>query len=98
MLRRAANFIDRGWIKGTFAENADGKRVHWSDKKACRFCAYGALMRAQDSTKTTNDGWNKACDTLLSLVPNRDIVQFNDSIAKTNKDVSDLFRKAANAD
>lgn len=92
----AAGIIDAGWHKGSIT---DGKG---------RYCAMGALRKAasgQSWRYVTEADFNfgeyhKVASTLSKIVAEEypgslSFIGFNDSIAKSSSEVSDLFRKAA---
>lgn len=47
VLKRAYRLIRKpeNWTRGVSARDADGEPVLISAKEACRFCAYGAMLR-----------------------------------------------------
>ena len=56
------------WCKGTFAKSAKGYPVPIDSPKACRFCAYGAVLRAEGKEAAGAPG---QADMLLDgLTPN----------------------------
>lgn len=46
ILNEAAAYIHRGWVKGEFAEDADGNGVEPTSPRAVCWCLAGAIQRA----------------------------------------------------
>ena len=46
-LKSAKKLIEneQNWIKNTYALDAEDNEVDYADKKACKFCSFGALQR-----------------------------------------------------
>ena len=79
------------WIKGKFARSAKGRPVRLDSPKACRFCAYGAVMHAADRTtvETTLDA-----DRLIGEQTKSGLIPFNDAPSTTHPMVMRLFNRA----
>ncbi len=45
VLKKARKLILKGWTRQTFARDKHGNVVHPNSKKACKFCASGAIGR-----------------------------------------------------
>lgn len=100
ILNQAADLIDKGWCKGTYAALADGTPCSVSNPNAARFCLYGAKIRAQGDESEIPIGvhldmkW--AVDDQLGFFGKGPCgVEFNDEIAKDAGEVSALLRRAA---
>lgn len=86
----------KNWIKGDFAKTSRGIVVDYNDKKATKFCIYGALYfcirdGAEESRKEKEMlaiiNKNKAFVNQISL----DV--WNDARTTTHKDVINLLKK-----
>lgn len=51
VLRAAKKYLERGWVKGTFAVDADGLSTTISGEEACAWCASGAAILAERMLK-----------------------------------------------
>ena len=79
------------WCKGTFAKSAKGRPVPIDSAKACRFCAYGAVLHAEGKTYA---GPPRQADMLLDTLTLGGLVHFNDAPTTTHPMVMRLFNKA----
>ena len=46
IFNEAAAIVRKGWCKGYYAMTAEGRGIKPTAKRACRFCALGAIRRA----------------------------------------------------
>lgn len=44
------------WCQGATARDADGVKTYPADPDACRWCAYGALLKAAGNFRAADDG------------------------------------------
>lgn len=49
VLKKARKLILKGWTRQTFARDKSGKAVSARSRKACKYCATGAIIRAGGS-------------------------------------------------
>lgn len=106
ILRKAKEVLAEGWTKGVFARDEHGAAVWDASPEACSFCAMGAVYRARrqlgfDIDNEDHDQEDtKLWDALFTAVRDRspegqrDIVSFNDDVAKDVGDVLDVFDEA----
>lgn len=97
ILKRSAKLIEKGWARGWFAKDKYGKIVdHFSDPRAVKFCAVGAIRRASNDVKASKEDMARARIALefhLGLVT-YSIVEWNDK-QKSKKPVIEAFNAAA---
>jgi hypothetical protein len=90
-LRRALKLVKAGWTRGYFARDKWGHAVDDGSKKACRFCALGAMYRA---FPTCGPGWDVAYSALHEASPTRNVVLFNDDASTKKQHVVCWFERA----
>lgn len=73
------------WIKGAFARSAKGRKVNIQSPKACRFCAYGAMLHLDGSVGAYQ---------LLNELTHEGLIAFNDAPDTTHPMIMRLFDKA----
>lgn len=64
--------VEKGWAKFVMGRTASGTPVSATNPKACKFCAQGALMRANHDLRLSNDHLLKAIKELhdtISYIP-----------------------------
>lgn len=108
-LRGARALIEKGWARGTYATNADGRPVGINDPDACNFCAVGALRHTvvrehldwvdhfeirQALDGATREALVAGDDELEYDLNYYDVVLFNDRYASKAEDVLAIFDKA----
>ena len=103
ILDKAADLIEpRGhWIKGDFAEDANG--VRWDEVdgdyealatyKPVAFCMLGAV--AVSAGRDPDDAPKEAIRTIAAVLRNRDIPHFNDAKRRRKCEVIAKLREAA---
>lgn len=92
ILRAARELIARGWTRNWWATDAKGHRVQWLDRRACRFCAQGAVLRAlQDA-----DGHLSREPQIWPLlkVPGASLAAWQDDEARKRTEVLAVFDAA----
>jgi hypothetical protein len=90
VITKAINILQNSkWIRGTSARDASGFGCDPSDKKACQFCAWGALAASTKSNNLANIVENEINDVLKIY----SLPRFNDTVAKSKRDVIRLFQK-----
>jgi hypothetical protein len=89
VLTRARDLIVKGWTKNHLAANEAGAQVTFNSREACKFCAWGAVLRAEYDL---GDIHSEATITLEETA-GREIVNFNDK-KRSSKPVIALFDKA----
>lgn len=110
-LRRAAELVDNGHVKGTAATDKDGFTVATVSEKACRFCAIGAIGRASwdiyqgadfhDFSRkvirivTQYGVENGIIDPRNGPLPDTQLSYWNDACARRPEEVSKLLRDVA---
>lgn len=107
VLLRAAEIIEQGWCRGSYATTESGEKVSVRNKDATSWCAIGALYKAESEL-----GWDvmmpgrkygdRACHRLSDhLFGNGHIEwmisEWNDNPTRTAAEVADAMRKAAEA-
>jgi hypothetical protein len=99
-LAKARALIEKGWVQGTFATTDSGQEADYMSKAATRFCMMGACRRVRrelwederfpaGAVEDTAYDLLKECIEERKLVP--DIVEFNDTIGRTQADVLEVF-------
>ncbi len=78
VLKKARKLILKGWTRQTFARDKRGKAVPYDSKKACKFCASGAINRFAKLTE-----FYKATAAVEEFIPvkglYRSLPLFNDA-------------------
>lgn len=113
ILRRAAELVDQGHVKGTAATDKDGFTVATVSEKACKFCAIGAIGRASWDIYQASDfhdcsrkvirivagyGVSKGIiDPVHGPLPDTQVSYWNDACERKPEEVSKLFRDVADA-
>lgn len=93
LLERAKAKISNpeNWVQGTYAQNAEGKRVGFSEYSACKFCTEGALLRAyvdEDSGFVTEEQI-RAMNVLNKVVGH--VPSWNDAPERKHGEVMEMF-------
>lgn len=78
----------KGWCQRVLAKDVSGFNVRPEDKRACTFCAVGALYHCYDS----DDAFNITVD--LNSIHRKGLVSWNDTTGRTKQEVIDLLKKA----
>jgi hypothetical protein len=100
LLRRAIKVLENnGWLRHEFAQDIDGNRINVTNAKACKFCASGALYRAKHELHYGVNSVHEAFKVLSSAlsvggIQDKNIVGFNDYLARSKEDVIAVFKKA----
>lgn len=113
ILRRAAELVDHGHIKGVAAADKDGFVVATVSETACQFCALGAILRAswdvyqaadfQDCSRkvvriVAHYGMtNGIIDPCNGAIADTQVSYWNDAYERKAEEVSKLFRDVAEA-
>lgn len=90
----AIRILDKGWTRARNARTAEGFSVNAESPKACKWCAYGAMLRAG----VVVDGPTET-DALDRITHKRtkggctSVVYFNDNIARSRRQVQAIFRE-----
>lgn len=111
ILRRAAELVDQGHIKGMGAANSRGEHVPAVSQEACRFCAVGAVMAATARVYDLDEAPNHSFQVLCQIVQYGEprglfkrgdgfmtasrIGYWNDADDRKAEDVSKLLRDVA---
>ena len=84
VLKTARGIVAKGWIREALAEDSKGNMVPVKSDKAVRFCAVGALRRAEYQLGTKGVA-TKARIELRKALPNgiNSVISFNDRSHKT---------------
>ena len=101
LIKRAREFVEKGWTQGVHARDADDQEVHPLASTACKWCANGALVAAVcemlPDDRDERHGRLKACQRALlqELHETRFhfLVTWNDSAETKHSQVLDLFDK-----
>ena len=113
ILRRAAELVDHGHIKGVAAADKDGFIVSTVSETACQFCALGAILRAswdvyqaadfQDCSRNVvrivalYGTSNDIIDPQLGAIADTQVSYWNDADERKAEEVSKLLRDVADA-
>lgn len=99
-LKLAKSYIDtpEKWIKRELAMDASGQSVLSIDSDACKFCAVGALFRAEYKLDMSllDDMKNAIYDLGIPILNDNGIMRFNDDPLTTHTDVMQVFDYAIN--
>lgn len=96
LLERAKAKISNpdSWIQGTYAQNAEGMRVGFSNAAACKFCSEGALLNVcveeSDSLVLENQ---MTARRILDQVTGH-TVAWNDAPGRSHSEVMEMFDEA----
>ena len=93
--------LERGWIKRSFAQRADGKGSNFADDQAAKFCLVGARERAvylltgQVSCPEALQVSRELHEYIQKRYPTRggaggDIISFNDAPVTTKEEVLEI--------
>lgn len=98
LLRQAAKVLTKTrWIQGFSALTKTGERVSTSSKKACKFCATGALARVADIRKNGIEPYLDAAKFLDNAVRGKykgNVVEFNDAKGRKYEQVIETYKRA----
>jgi hypothetical protein len=113
ILRRAAELVEKGHVKGMLATNRNGFVVNSTSEEACHFCVLGAILRAswdvyqaadfQDCSRTvvrivSEYGKTKGIiDRRNRALPGTQVSFWNDADERKPEEVSKLLRDVADA-
>lgn len=113
ILRRAAELVDNGHVKGTAATDKEGFTVATVSEKACKFCAIGAIGRASWDVYQLADFHdcsrkvvrivaqygvaNGVIDPSNGPLPDTQVSYWNDACERKPEEVSKLLRDVADA-
>lgn len=86
-LDKARALVEQGWTQGQFARDKNGQMVDPRSEMAVSWCAAGALDRAEAS--------KEAFDAFYEAISARLIVDWNDAFWRTQSQVIDAFKRAA---
>jgi len=96
-LDEARALIDKGWVQGLGAVDENGRCTFYH--KASAFCAFGAVMRVYTVDGETEYWTAYEVADFLDLVAQAKgyptIVSFNDAPERTQAEVVEVFREAA---
>jgi hypothetical protein len=88
----------QGWIKGSYAQTADGTKLHdGSDPSACRWCALGLLEFAAGRAFTrgvANNPMTEARLLLAASTPGFALAPFNDDPRTSFADIVEVYERA----
>jgi hypothetical protein len=92
-LLRVRALIERGWAQGTFATTKTGTATFLGSDYAENVCLLGALhhVRDHDRPRVSSRTWCKVFELITARVGN--MVEWNDSPERTQKQVLDLLDK-----
>lgn len=98
VLRRAAEIVEMGWLRGGFAVDESGRACPCESPRAARWCILGARIRAMHELDIpfTTEGYGK--EALQAVVAERgglSAMIWNDSLARTAEEVAAALRAAA---
>jgi hypothetical protein len=93
-LDEARALIERGWCQGDDAKGKSGKPVDVYGRYATCFCAYGAIMRVT-SERGRHVIRYPMRTALVEAIGNKSLEGWNDSKSRTQAEVIEAFRKAA---
>jgi len=85
-LQRAKQYIEQGWTQKANARMADGKEVNSLAPEAVSWCAGGAINKAMRCYEDYETCW-----VFRAVVPNQDIVAWNDAPERTKEEVLAKF-------
>lgn len=98
LLRAAAKVLTKTrWIQGFSALTKNGEMVSTSSKKACKFCATGALSRVADISGLGIEPYIDAAKFLDNAVLGKykgDVVGFNDAKRRKYEQVMGVYKRA----
>ena len=89
VLIKAKSLIEQGWVQYVAARTKNGKYTYATDVEACKWCATGALMAAENKVSPNQD-----CLRLLNDICSTGVIHFNDDPNTTQADIISLFDKA----
>lgn len=87
-LRQVRALIVKGWAKGWYAYDRRGSWVAADDPSACKWCLYGAAIKADCS-----EAFQLFAQALAERGDNRPFTQFNDA-QRTRRPVLALIDRA----
>jgi hypothetical protein len=93
ILTKARDLLEKKkWCKYEFALDEEGNRVSPKSKKACEFCAVGAIMRFTNSTKI----FDYLADQtgIEGLGARTKVINYNDNYADYKERILRLFDRA----
>ena len=100
LLKAKAKLDEDSWIQGFSALTKNGEMVSTSDRRACKFCASGALSSVASTPKYGLVAFIEAAEFLDDAVIGKykgDIVSFNDAKGRKLEQVLKIFDRAAAA-
>jgi hypothetical protein len=95
VLVRAKNLIAKGWCRGADARDENNRPIPPTDRRACKFCARGAVRRCIEPGMGHRE--SSVFNILLQSIEGEyySLVTFNDS-RRDRRPVLSAFRKAIN--
>lgn len=69
VLRKVKKLVQKGWCRTSYAKDKNGKEIDHLDKKACSWCAAGAINRACVNLKSDRVAWSNVNAELIKLLP-----------------------------
>ena len=90
LTKAAALLINKGWTQGEFARTQTGRACTSFSKRACAYCAVGAISRAAGfGNYETRE---RARTVLDSMFTERDtLAELNDEVAESGGEVALFF-------
>ena len=80
ILKKALQYIKKGWCKDYWARDNKGKKVYYDDASAIKFCATGAICKVSHTNA-------KADQLMLKVVGGESVADWNDDPKRTKKQV-----------
>jgi len=68
VLRRTKSLLRKGWTQGPEAKSSSGRAVRPESPRACKWCLWGAVLRAQYDLSADNDTYAKAWTALYNVL------------------------------
>ena len=92
---RAADIVAQSWCQGSYALDAEGHACETTSLNAVRWCAWGALEKAQSELDVpfAYGGSLDPREMADASTPDNDLVVWNDEVGRTAQQVEALFRK-----
>jgi hypothetical protein len=92
-LKATRSNIEKGWIKGAFAQKLDGEACESINPEACCFCLAGAAINATRDELLSEKRWYALGKALESVIGGS-IITFNDGDGRTLEEILAVIDQA----